>query len=164
MAAKQPHPGAKPYSNEAHGGSGRAQENDGKTSGEGRHKPTRNAAKGQDNNAKAGYETDAHSMKAHGKKSEAVGAPNESAPMDYDRKTNAEGATSQPVAGHEGLGGKSVGMAEHHMGTDHGGAPHRFPNASGSGGHSFGHPADLRRGNLRMSGHSGAHRIGAKTK
>lgn len=106
------------------------------------------------------YDTEAHSTMHHGKGGKAVGAPREAAPMDYDRKTFAEGAMSQPVAGYEGLKGGKVGLAEHHTGTGHGGAPHQFPQSRGS--HGFGHPAPVRSGALRMSGHQGAHRIGKK--
>lgn len=155
----------KEYNDEAHGGVGRGQNSHAKTSGVGRNKPTPNVAKSPGGGSK-GYELNAHSETYHGKAGSAVGAPRESAPMDYDRKTWAEGAKSQPVAGHEGLGGSGgVGMAEHHAGHDgHGGVAHQYPKASGSGGHSFGHPAPLRRGALRMSGHASAHRIGAGKK
>lgn len=36
--------------------------------------------------------------------------------------------------------------------------------ATGTKSHGFGHAAHLRHGSLRMSGHSGAHRIGARKK
>lgn len=106
------------------------------------------------------YDTTAHTGTYHGKDGKAMGAKGDQKPMEYSQKTNAEGASSQPVAGHEGLKGGSVGMAEHHGGTAHGGAPHRFPTAAGA--QSFGHPAHLRSGAERRSGHSGAHRIGKK--
>lgn len=156
---------AKDYSSEAHKGAGEEQKLTPPAVGTGYNKPTRDAGKGPVGSGGAKqYETDAHSNMAHGKGGRAVGAPNESAPMDYDRKTNAEGAKSQPVAGHESLGGKSgPGLAEHHASHDGwGGAPHSYPKASGSGGHSFGHPAHVRRGALRLSGHSGAHQLGKK--
>lgn len=106
------------------------------------------------------YDTTAHTGTYHGKDGKAMGAKGDRKPMEYSQKTNAEGASSQPVAGHEGLKGGSVGMAAHHGGTAHGGAPHQFPKASGSQG--YGHPAPVRSGHLRMSGHAGAHRIGKK--
>lgn len=157
--------GGRDYETSAHKGSGKAMKLTPPAVGTGSGSPTRNAGKGPVGSGGAKqYETDAHSNMAHGKGGSAVGAPNESAPMDYDRKTNAEGAKSQPVAGHEDLSGKSgPGLAEHHAGHDGwGGAPHNYPKASGSGGHGFSHPAHLRRGNLRLSGHANAHQIGKK--
>lgn len=109
----------------------------------------------------ANYELDAHTKAFHGKSGEAIGKKGDTTP-EYSEKIKGEGASSQPVAGHEGLKGNAVGMAEHHTGTGHGGAAHTFPGGSGAGGHSFGHPATLRRGAERLSGHSGAHRIGKK--
>jgi hypothetical protein len=157
--------GGREYEASAHEGSGKRQKLTKPAVGTGYNKPTPNAAKAP-GDGKKGYELNAHSEAYHGKSGEAVGEKRDAAPMDYGRKTWAEGAKSQPVAGHEGLSGSSgVGMAEHHVGHDgHGGAGHQFPKASGSGGHSFGHPADLRRGALRLSGHSGAHRIGSGKK
>lgn len=157
--------GGKDYETSAHMGSGKAMKLTPPAVGTGYARPTREAGKGPVGSGGAKqYETDAHSNMHHGQGGRAVGAPREAAPMDYDRKTNAEGAKSQPVAGHEGLGGKSgPGLAEHHAGHDGwGGAAHSYPKASGSGGHSFGHPVPLRRGALRLSGHAGAHQIGKK--
>lgn len=109
---------------------------------------------------KKGYDLDAHTESYHGKSGEAVGAKGDTKPMEYSTKINGEGAMSQPVAGHEGLKGNPVGMAEHHVGTGHGGAAHNFPQSRGAQG--YGHPAPVRSGALRNSGHSGAHRIGKK--
>ncbi len=73
-------------------------------------------------------------------------------------ETNCTENASQPQ-GH-GLEGHQTGGAEHHKGSSMGGAAHSFPKHEG--GHSFGHAAHVRSGHLRLSGHSGAHRIGKR--
>jgi hypothetical protein len=105
------------------------------------------------------YQTRAHSKEHHSPGGAAVGARREAAPMDYDRKTNAEGATSQPVAGQENLRA-TVGMAEHH--ANHGGPAHQFRPPAAGNAHGYGHTSGQRSGQLRNSGHDGAHRIGKK--
>lgn len=42
-------------------------------------------------------------------------------------------------------------------------APHYFPKAKGSVS-GYGHPVTLQKGATRLSGHSGAHRLGMKKK
>ena len=99
------------------------------------------------------YDTSAHTKRHHedSKDGQAFGKVNDTAPMDYTRKTNAEGAKSEPV-----------------MGID---APRSMMNAAGkhvgasvpaSGAHGFGHAAHMRSGPLRNSGHPGAHRVGKR--
>lgn len=157
--AKQPHPKSAggEFEKSAHKGAGKSEQLEPPAVGTGYRKATPNASKAPMGGK--GYETSAHSEMHH--EGEAVGAKREAAPMDYDRKTHAEGGKSEPVAGYDDSArGNPVGMAEHHVGTGHGGEPHQFPKASGA--HSFGHPAHVRSGHLRNSGHSGAHRIGKK--
>jgi hypothetical protein len=100
------------------------------------------------------YSKDAHgpSYHEHGKDGSAFGKPNATAPMDYVRKTNAEGAKSEPVAGVDAP--RSVlGDAERHLGS-------RIPP---TGAHNIGgHAAHQRSGALRMSGVAGAHRVGKR--
>lgn len=108
------------------------------------------------------YSTEAHSKAFHGKSGEAVGKKEDLGPMEYSQKTHAEGAESQPVAGHEGLSGGKVGLADHH--ANHGGDPHKFKPPAAGNAHGYGHPESCRSGAERTSGHSGAHRIGGKKK
>lgn len=61
--------------------------------------------------------------------------------------------------------GKSIGAGRdtpNWRGFQHGGERHIFKPPTAANAHGFGHPANLRSGPLRMSGHSGAHRIGKK--
>lgn len=62
--------------------------------------------------------------------------------------------------------GTSIGVPErapHAEGPAfHMGEAHTFKPPAASNAHGFGHPAHTRSGPLRMSGHSGAHRIGKK--
>ncbi len=68
------------------------------------------------------------------------------------------GHVSQPGGGH----GKASGKAEHlpRMSGD----AYIFKSPSTSGSHGFGHAGGQLRGNLRYSGHSGAHRVGSRSK
>lgn len=95
------------------------------------------------------YDTGAHSDNFHGKAGSATGSPRDTAPMDYSRKTHAEGARSMPVAG-----------APSEMPSA--GAAHKFEKHPATGAHGFGHPAHVRSGHLRGSGHKNAHRVGKR--
>ena len=112
------------------------------------------------------YSKEAHTERAHmhTKDGQVFGKPNDSAPMDYVRKTQAEGATNQPVAG--GIGGRgNIGMAEHHAAPNNlSGSGHLVGSLTypAKGADGYGHAAHQRSGVLRTSGHKGAHRVGKR--
>jgi hypothetical protein len=63
-----------------------------------------------------------------------------------------------------GIGAGTTDIAEHHKGHGMGGIAHSFrpPDANKASG--YGHSITERKGHLRMSGHSGAHRVGHRSK
>jgi Family of unknown function (DUF6496) len=92
----------------------------------------------------------------------------------FHEGTKAE-ATDHVGDGHTSYGDKAAGhtgleahdhpggvRAEHHPPTE--GEPHRFSRPPATPTSGFGHAAHQRSGHLRMSGHPGGHRIGAKKK
>ncbi len=99
------------------------------------------------------YDKSAHgsSYHEHSGTGQAFGKVNSSAPMDYTRKTNAEGAKSEPVAGVDAPR-SMMGSSESHLGS-------RIP---ATNAHGFGHAAHVRSGPLRSSGVKGAHRVGKR--
>lgn len=142
-----------------HGGVGKRQKPSTKANGTGFNKSTPNAEKVPHAGAGgkgAGYDESAHSGTFHGKSGKAVGVKSDHGPVAYDAKTQAEGG-SRPTGSKvgpvfEGSTGKSLGKA------------HTFDKPSSKEACGFGHPAHLRSGPLRMSGHSGAHRVGSRKK
>jgi hypothetical protein len=117
------------------------------------HKPQSNLTRNASQPHPGGdYDKSAHTDGHHGKHGSATGHRRDNAPMDYVRKTRAEGAKSQPVAGHPG--NTNVGM----------GAPHCVGSTShpARGADGFGCHAHGRGGVLRYSGHPNAHRVGKK--
>ncbi len=69
-----------------------------------------------------------------------------------------------PLRGLSNAGGGNAGgsgKAEHHPSM---GEAYKFPSPATSGKHGYGHSASQHRGPLRLSGHSGAHRIGSRSK
>ena len=111
------------------------------------------------------YNTEAHTERHHtpAKDGQAFGKVNDSAPMDYVRKTQAEGATNNPVA-NQGGGRANIGMAEHHAMPNQlsGGHLVGTPVSPARGADGFGYAAHQRSGVLRTSGHKGAHRVGKR--
>lgn len=71
-------------------------------------------------------------------------------------------AEKQPHGEGIGIHDSGVHGAEHHKDNSFGGETHKFPMPKAEGAHGYGHAANHRSGHLRMSGHSGAHRIGSK--
>lgn len=65
------------------------------------------------------------------------------------------GAANMTKSHHDG----STAKAEHHTSA---GEPHRFEHPMSRASHGYGHSKSNRDGALRMSGHSGAHRIGKR--
>ncbi len=70
---------------------------------------------------------------------------------------------------HHQPAGKSLGagrtdVAEHHVGQNFGGVAHSFKPPAANMAHGYGHAGGQRKGVLRMSGHSGAHRVGHRGK
>lgn len=155
------------YENDAHGGSGKSQSKLNKSAGSGRGKTTRHAERIPHamQSHDGCYEADAHTEAHHGKGGRAVGRKGDSGkPGPYSTKLQGEGAgrlggdegpTFVPAPGHG-----TTAKAHHHPKMS--GEPHRFSSPSGKEAHSFGHPAHLRQGPHRLSGHKGAHRIGRK--
>ena len=71
-----------------------------------------------------------------------------------------EHKTATPLSeGHGGTHDSETGWSN--PVKNHGGEAHVFPKHQGEA-HGFGHFGGERKGNLRMSGHAGAHRIGHK--
>ena len=68
-----------------------------------------------------------------------------------------EHKTDAPLA--RGHGGSETGHSN--PVKNHGGAAHSFPKHGGES-HGYGHFGGERKGNLRMSGHPGAHCVGQK--
>ena len=70
--------------------------------------------------------------------------------------------------GHENQpSGKSIqagttDIAEHHKGHGMGGVAHSFKPPAANKAHGYGHAIEQRSGPLRLSGHSGAHRVGKR--
>jgi hypothetical protein len=75
-----------------------------------------------------------------------------------------------PAAGnHHQPAGKSLGagrtdVAEHHVGHNFGGVAHSFRPPAANMASGYGHSITQRKGPLRMSGHSGAHQVGKRSK
>jgi len=93
-----------------------------------------------------------------------VAAPHRVAPsaLMAHGEGHSEGKNTEPVAGQEHRT-PNFGLAEHHVRTGEGGN-HSFRPPAVNNAHGFGHPAPLRQGALRMSGASGAHRVGHRGK
>lgn len=72
------------------------------------------------------------------------------------------GHAKQP--GGTSIGAGAMGGAEHHKGHSMGGEAHSFQPPPMGSAHSFGHSGHQKSGSMRLSGHSGAHRIGHKSK
>lgn len=131
-------------------------------------KPATNLTKNASQPTPGGdYNKSAHSDRfhTHSKDGQAFGKVNDSAPMDYTRKTQAEGAHNNPVA-NQGGGRGNIGMAQHHAapnnlsGSGHVVGSLAFP---AKGAHNIGgHAAHQRSGVLRNSGSKGAHRVGKR--
>ena len=102
-----------------------------------------------------GYNTEAHSDSHHGMGGEAVGSKADNGPMSYDGKLHMEGHELP----HKGHGAKQA-RAAHHPAPS--GEHHHFKHPAMQNAHGFGHGAGQRKGTLRMSGHSKAHRIGSR--
>ena len=100
------------------------------------------------------YDTEAHTARHHtpSKDGQAFGKVNDTAPMDYTRKTQAEGATNQPVAAIP-TNSPGFGSTAHRVGAS-------APKPAGADG--YGHAAHQRSGVLRTSGVKGAHRVGKR--
>ena len=83
-------------------------------------------------------------------------------------KKRGSSLISEHGFGHESQGdGHGIGTGQHAAkirGMPHGGDRHTFHPPAANGAHGFGHGAHLRRGPLRLSGASNAHRIGARKK
>ena len=62
------------------------------------------------------------------------------------------------------IGGGRTDIAEHHKGHGMGGIAHTFKPPAANMAHGYGHAIEQRKGPLRMSGHSGAHRVGHRSK
>jgi hypothetical protein len=133
---------------EAFGGVGRQQDGKGNWGG-GVAKANRKSDLARDGAMKGGYQKDAHGSEHHGSDGEAVGGRSDFKPMRYDSKLHSEGM--------EGIGYST--RAEHH--SKPGGEAHRFERAPAHAD-GFGHSSSNRKGPLRMSGHSRAHRLGCK--
>lgn len=163
--------GKKEYSTEAHGGAGRGQNLYPPAAGEDYNKKTRGnrhpvgvkeASRHQGNGKD--YQKDAHSGAYHGKSGKAVGKKGDAKiPGPYDQKTHEEGAPiGKPDTGPTFVPAHNHGTtnkAAHHPRSGEGQV---FRGSPAVGAHGYGHPADLRRGALRLSGHKGAHRLGCK--
>lgn len=162
------------YDDHAHGGHGRGQDNKPPAKGAGYDKPTphasgavvRDGTEGH-GSKKRGYQTDAHS-EAHHNYGEAVGRKEDIRPMNYDSPLYAEGKGNFNRTDHGqtfiGPAGHGAGpnKAEHHPRM---GEAHSFAKPSGAKeSHGFGYSATNRRGDLRFSGHDGAHQIGKNHK
>lgn len=70
---------------------------------------------------------------------------------------------------HDQPAGKSLGagrtdIAEHHKGHGMSSVAHSFRPPAANNSHGYGHGVGQRHGVLRMSGHSGAHRVGSRKK
>jgi hypothetical protein len=102
--------------------------------------------------AKKNYQLDAHSTASHGSTGQAVGL-----------KSGGIPATSgAPTPTNEERG---VTYAQDTDGAAHlprAGAAHKFAQPPAPGAHGFGHPAHVRSGPLRNSGHKSAHRVGKR--
>jgi hypothetical protein len=102
-----------------------------------------------------------------------MGSGHKTPPANIDRYQKTKLSRKGPGPGnHSQPQGVSIGAgihgAEHHKGSTHGGPSHLVGGHPASGqipsapAHGFGHNASQRRGPLRMSGHSGAHRVGKR--
>ena len=67
----------------------------------------------------------------------------------------------KPIIQSASLGNEEPKMTPQSPGVTSG-LPHQFGKPPAGPSHGFGHPVHLRRGSERLSGHSGAHRIGKK--
>jgi hypothetical protein len=75
---------------------------------------------------------------------------------------HSEGKNTEPVAGQQ-HGTPNFGMAEHHVRAGEGGN-HSFRPPAAQNAHGYGHSVAHRSGQMRLSGHSGAHRVGHRGK
>ena len=119
------------------------------------HQAQKNLTKNASQPKRGGdYDKSAHGSSYHEQHGDgqAFGKVNATAPMDYVRKTNAEGAKSQPVGGIDAPR-SMMGQASACVGSQ---VPAH--NAHSIGGHT----AHKRSGPLRMSGVAGAHRVGKR--
>jgi hypothetical protein len=154
----------KGYNDTAHGGAGRSQNALGAT---GKGKKNRNsvAMPHVTSGEGKGYSGIAHSGKYHGPNGEAVGDKKDQNVPNYPSKLQGEGAPRLDNAGGPAFvplfNHGTANKAHHHPRM--GGEAHTFAKpAAGKESHGYGHPVTLRKGDLRMSGHSKAHRIGSK--
>jgi hypothetical protein len=77
-------------------------------------------------------------------------------------KGPAPGNHHQPAG--KSLGAGRTDVAEHHVGQNFGGVAHSFRPPAANMASGYGHSITQRKGPLRMSGHSGAHRVGHRGK
>lgn len=77
------------------------------------------------------------------------------------REVESRSMAHHIAGGEHGHHEHGSGKAEHHPSVDHR-EPHRFHGGRVEGAHGFGHGVNRREGHLRMSGMSGAHRIGKR--
>jgi len=149
----------KGYDGSSHGGSGRNQNLMWPAAGELYNKPLPHTGQavvgppqGAGHSGKGeGYQTDAHTGSHHGPNGQAVGSVDDHKPMRWKSPLHTENVAGMPKEG-------SHGKAMHH--TQPQGDAHRFKTSNS--GHGYGHSVSQMKGPLRMSGHSRAHRIGAK--
>jgi hypothetical protein len=98
------------------------------------------------------YQLDAQTPTYHGPSGKAVGAKGDNkGPFDWKQPTNQESGVT--VA-------QDTDGAAHHPAFPSKG--HQFKPPKAAGAHNFGHAAHQRSGPLRLSGKSGAHRVGKR--
>jgi hypothetical protein len=81
---------------------------------------------------------------------------------ELQEKGPAPGNHHQPAG--KSLGAGRTDVAEHHEGKNFGGVAHSFRPPAANNASGYGHAIEQRKGPLRMSGHSGAHRVGHRSK
>lgn len=114
---------------------------------------------------------DAELTEHHGKGGSGMGkhhgevannGPADRGGSELQEKGPAPGNHSQPQG--KSLGAGRTDIAEHHVGQNFGGVAHSFRPPAANMAHGYGHAGGQRKGVLRMSGHSGAHRVGHRGK
>ncbi len=106
-----------------------------------------------------GYDPSAHTSTHHGPEGRAEGSVGDHA-LPMHTKTQAEGREHGPGPGYaEKHHSDGSGKAHHHPAPV--GEAHSFSKPAAMA-HGFGHSEAHRSGPMRLSGHSGAHRIGHK--
>ena len=92
----------------------------------------------------------------------AATGPSDRGGSELQEQCGAAGPAAQPDG--KSIGAGRTDIAEHHKGHGMGGIAHTFKPPAANMAHGYGHSITERKGPLRMSGHSGAHRVGHRSK